>query len=59
MGELGDLLELLHGAGRSFRTMRLGGTAIEIDSGNVELEALVELARSLVVAPTEPPPLAA
>jgi hypothetical protein len=33
------------------------GTFVELDSGTVQIEALVELALSLVVAPTEPPPL--
>ena len=35
------------------------GTHVELDSGTVETEALVELALSLVRAPTEPPPLVA
>jgi len=33
------------------------GTHVELDSGTVETEALVELALALVPAPTEPPPL--
>jgi hypothetical protein len=33
------------------------GTHVEIDSANVEIDALVELALTLVRAPTEPPPL--
>jgi hypothetical protein len=35
------------------------GTFVELDSGTVEIEALVELALALVPAPTEPPPLLA
>ena len=35
------------------------GTHVELDSGTVETEALVELALSLVPAETEPPPLVA
>ena len=33
-----------------------GGTHVELDSGTVETEELVELALTLVPAPTEPPP---
>ena len=33
------------------------GTHVELDSGTVETETLVELALTLVPAPTEPPPL--
>jgi hypothetical protein len=35
------------------------GTHVELDSGTVEIEALTELALTLVRAPTEPPPLVA
>jgi hypothetical protein len=34
-----------------------GGTHLRISSGTLDADALVELAASLVEAPTEPPPL--